>query len=85
MTITLQTWGPDYPDPHTNASTFAHEPRQLRRGGQHRLPRLAHRLGSGSELHAMTEAAVVEKDADKRAAMYEEIQRKAPRQLAPSS
>jgi peptide/nickel transport system substrate-binding protein len=24
--ITLQTWGPDYPDPHTNASTFAMNP-----------------------------------------------------------
>ncbi len=28
------------------------------------------------ELHAMTEAAVVEKDTEKRKAMYEEIQRK---------
>jgi hypothetical protein len=44
--ITLQTWGPDYPDPHTNASTFAMNPDNSDEAGDG-LPRLADRLGSG--------------------------------------
>jgi peptide/nickel transport system substrate-binding protein len=73
--MTLQTWGPDYPDPHTNASTFAMNPDNSDEAGN--TGYLAWRTAwDPGELHAMTEAAVVEKDAAKRAAMYEDIQRK---------
>ena len=33
--IIMLSWGPDYPDPHTNADTFARNPRQL---GRRRRP-----------------------------------------------
>lgn len=73
--ITIQTWGPDYPDPHTNASTFAMNPDnsdEAKATGY-----LAWRTAwDPGELGAMTEAAVAEKDGAKRAAMYEEIQKK---------
>jgi peptide/nickel transport system substrate-binding protein len=73
--ITLQTWGPDYPDPHTNASTFAQNPDNSDEAGN--TGYLAWRTAwDPGELHAMTDAAVVEKDTEKRRAMYEEIQRK---------
>lgn len=73
--ITLQTWGPDYPDPHTNASTFAMNPDNSDEAGATGF--LAWRTAwDPAELGAMTEAAVVEKDGEKRKAMYEEIQRK---------
>jgi peptide/nickel transport system substrate-binding protein len=73
--ITLQTWGPDYPDPHTNASTFAMNPDNSDEAGATGF--LAWRTAwDPGELGAMTEAAVTEKDGDKRKAMYEEIQRK---------
>ncbi|WP_354001249.1 ABC transporter substrate-binding protein [Tabrizicola flagellatus] len=71
---TLQTWGPDYPDPHTNASTFAMNPDNSDEANA--TGYLAWRTAwDPGELGAMTEAAVAEKDADKRRAMYEEIQR----------
>lgn len=73
--MTLQTWGPDYPDPHTNASTFAMNPDnsdEAKATGY-----LAWRTAwDPGEMHKMAEAAVAEKDADKRKAMYEEMQRK---------
>lgn len=73
--ITVQTWGPDYPDPHTNASTFAMNPDNSDEAAATGF--LAWRTAwDPGELGAMTEAAVVEKDGDKRAAMYEEIQRR---------
>ena len=72
--ITLQTWGPDYPDPHTNASTFASNPDNSDEAGA--TGYLAWRTAwDPGALGAMTDAAVVEKDTDKRKAMYEEIQR----------
>ncbi len=73
--MTLQTWGPDYPDPHTNASTFAMNPDNSDEAGN--TGYLAWRTAwDPGALHAMTEAAVLEKDTDTRKAMYEEIQRK---------
>jgi len=72
--ITLQTWGPDYPDPHTNASTFASNPDNSDEANA--TGYLAWRTAwDPGALGAMTDAAVVEKDTDKRKAMYEEIQR----------
>jgi len=74
--ITLQTWGPDYPDPHTNASTFALNPDNS--DAANATGYLAWRTAwdPGAELNAETEAAVVEKDSAKRAEMYADIQRK---------
>jgi peptide/nickel transport system substrate-binding protein len=73
--MTLQTWGPDYPDPHTNASTFAMNPDNSDEAGN--TGYLAWRTAwEPGELHAMTEAAVVEKDTATRQGMYEEIQRR---------
>lgn len=73
--MTLQTWGPDYPDPHTNASTFAQNPDNSDEAGN--TGYLAWRTAwDPGELHAMTDAAVQERDTAKREAMYEEIQRR---------
>lgn len=73
--ITVQTWGPDYPDPHTNASTFAMNPDNSDEANATGF--LAWRTAwDPKELGAMTEAAVAERDGEKRRAMYEEIQRK---------
>jgi peptide/nickel transport system substrate-binding protein len=73
--MTLQTWGPDYPDPHTNASTFAQNPDNSDEAGN--TGYLAWRTAwDPGELHAMTDAAVQERDTEKRKAMYEEIQRR---------
>src|SRR5690606_7640882 len=78
---TLQSWGPDYPDPHTNASTFAQNPGNADedKNTGYLAWRNAYEPG---ELDAMTQAAVEERDAEKRKAMYEEIQTK-HRQTAP--
>jgi peptide/nickel transport system substrate-binding protein len=69
---TLQSWGPDYPDPHTNASAFsmnADNADDAQTGG------LAWRNAyDPGELHAQTEAAVMERDPEKRKAMYAGIQ-----------
>jgi peptide/nickel transport system substrate-binding protein len=73
--ITLQAWGPDYPDPHTNASTFAVNPDNSDEANL--TGQLAWRTAyEPGEVMEMTMAAVVERDADKRAAMYQEIQRR---------
>ncbi|MCY1125978.1 ABC transporter substrate-binding protein [Frigidibacter sp. RF13] len=78
---TLQSWGPDYPDPHTNASTFAQNPGNADedKNTGYLAWRNAYEPG---ELDAMTQAAVEERDGDKRKAMYEEIQKK-HRETAP--
>ena len=72
--ITIQTWGPDYPDPHTNASTFAMNPNNADEAKATGF--LAWRTAwEPGDLGAMTAAAVEERDGDKRRAMYEDIQR----------
>jgi peptide/nickel transport system substrate-binding protein len=69
---TLQSWGPDYPDPHTNASAFsmnADNSDGASTGG------LAWRNAyDPGELHGKTAAAVMERDPAAREAMYKEIQ-----------
>ncbi len=73
--IYLGAWGPDYPDPHTNADSFAHNPDN--RDEAKLTGKLAWRNSwYDPQVNALTEAAVVEKDAKKRAAMYRELQRK---------
>lgn len=67
-------WGPDYPDPQTNAGTFAFNPDnsdEIKATGL-----LAYRNAwFPGDMNAKTEAAVVEGDTDERRKMYEELQR----------
>ena len=74
--ITLQTWGPDYPDPQTNASTFAWNPNNADDAGLAGVLAWRTAWDPGAEINALTDAAVQEKDADKRKAMYEDLQRR---------
>lgn len=70
----LGAWGPDYPDPQTNAGTFAYNPDNSDEAQATGL--LAYR--NAWDPGALTEkvsVAVTETDTDKRRAMYEEIQR----------
>ncbi len=70
----MEAWGPDYPDPHTNADTFARNPDNSDEGNNTGI--LAWRNAwPATETNDETNAAVLEMDGDKRAAMYEEIQR----------
>jgi peptide/nickel transport system substrate-binding protein len=72
--LMLQNWGPDYPDPHTNASTFAANPDNSDEGGH--TGYLAWRNAYAAEsTNAMVEQAVQEQDADVRRQLYEEMQR----------
>ncbi len=72
--IYVGAWGPDYPDPNTNAGTFAFNPDNSDEAGATGL--LAWRNSwSIPEMSEATLAAVVENDRDARAAMYEAIQR----------
>ncbi len=72
--IYLGAWGPDYPDPHTNADTFAHNPNNT---DEAKLTgKLAWRNSWDiPEMTKETEAAVQEADTAKRAEMYRAIQR----------
>jgi peptide/nickel transport system substrate-binding protein len=72
--VYLGAWGPDYPDPHTNADTFAHNPDN---SDEAKLTgKLAWRNAwDMPDMTAATTAAVLEKDSAKRAEMYRNIQR----------
>ena len=72
--ILLATWGPDYPDPHTNADTFAHNPDNSDEA-QHTGKLMWRNAWDDPALTAMTEAALLERDSERRAALYREIQR----------
>jgi len=72
---TLQSWGPDYPDPNTNSSTFAENPDNSDEAQNTGYLAWRNAYDPG-ELTAMSQAAVMEMDADKRKAMYEELQKK---------
>ncbi len=70
----IGAWGPDYPDPHTNAGTFAFNPDNSDEAGATGL--LAWRNAWGTDgLTEKVAAAVVEGDRDARQGMYEAIQR----------
>ncbi|MBE0455317.1 MAG: ABC transporter substrate-binding protein [Roseovarius sp.] len=72
--IYLGAWGPDYPDPNTNAGTFAYNPDNSNEAGATGL--LAWRNAWGiPEMSERTLAAVVENDTDTRRNMYLELQR----------
>lgn len=67
-------WGPDYQDPHSNAQAFASNPDNSDQG---QVKTLAWRNAWDiPELTRMTQEAVLERDPDKRAAAYHEIQRR---------
>jgi peptide/nickel transport system substrate-binding protein len=78
---TLQTWGPDYPDPNTNSSTFAENPDNS--DAANNTGYLAWRNAyDPGEMTAESRAAVLERDPDKRVAMYADLQTK-HRQTSP--
>ena len=74
LDVYVGAWGPDYPDPQTNAGTFAFNPDngdEVKATGL-----LAYRNAwDPGPLNEKTLAAVVETDVDARRAMYEDIQR----------
>lgn len=79
--IYVGAWGPDYPDPNTNAGTFAFNPDNTDEAGATGL--LAWRNAWHiPDMSNDTLAAVVESDRDTRAKMYEELQR-AHQQVSP--
>ena len=72
--IYIGSWGPDYPDPHTNADTFARNPNNTDDAKLTGL--LAWRNAWDiPEMTRRTDAAVLEKDNARRAQMYGDIQR----------
>lgn len=72
--IYIGQWGADYWDPHTNADTFVRNPDN---GDEAALKPLAWRNAWDiPELTAMADAAVLERDGARRAALYGDIQRK---------
>lgn len=69
----LGAWGPDYPDPQTNAGTFAYNPDNSVEAQATGL--LAWRTAwNPGDLSGKVDAAVTENDVEKRVAMYKEIQ-----------
>lgn len=71
--LLIYQWGADYQDPHTNADTFAANPDNADDASA--KPLAWRNAWDIPELTKKTMAAVEERDAGKRAAMYEEIQR----------
>lgn len=73
LDVWVGLWGPDYPDPHSNAKAFAFHDATDPDGSKGNL---ADRFGWDSgELSDMVMAAVQEQDTQKRQEMYAEIQR----------
>ena len=72
--IYIGSWGPDYQDPHTNAQTFASNPDNSDDAATKTLAwRNAWDI---PELTDEVNAAILEQDTAKRAAMYEDLQKK---------
>jgi peptide/nickel transport system substrate-binding protein len=71
--IYIGRWGPDYQDPHTNAGTFASNPDN---GDNAKAKTLAWRNAWDiPHMTRMTHAAILERNGDRRAEIYREIQR----------
>ena len=71
--IYIGRWGPDYQDPHTNAETFA---MNVDNSDDAKSKTLAWRNAWDiPEMTARTQAAVLERDAAKRAEIYQALQR----------
>ncbi|GFE66002.1 ABC transporter substrate-binding protein [Litoreibacter roseus] len=73
LDVYLGAWGPDYPDPQTNAGTFAYNPDNSDEAQATGLLAWRNSWDTGG-LTEKVEAAVTENDRDARAQMYEEIQ-----------
>jgi len=72
LDIWFGLWGPDYPDPHSNAKAFAVNQKDAPDGSAG----LADRFGwDAGKLSQDAMAAVREQDADKRRTMYETLQK----------
>ena len=74
LAVYIGAWGPDYPDPQTNAGTFAYNPDNSEEAKATGLLAWRNAWNPG-DLTQKTEAAVVEGDRDLRKKMYEDIQR----------
>lgn len=72
--ITLISWEPDYLDPHSTADYFTRNPDNSEEASNKTLPWRA--SWDIPELTKETDAAAVEKDAEKRKALYLDLQRK---------
>ena len=72
---TLQSWGPDYPDPNTNSSTFAENPNNSDEAKATGYLAWRNAYDPG-ELGPLSQAAVLERDPAKRVEMYAELQKK---------
>ncbi len=70
----LGAWGPDYPDPQTNAGTFAFNPDNSDEKKATGLLAYRNAWDPGA-MNQAVEAAVIEGDRDKRAKMYQDMQR----------
>ncbi|MDJ1160113.1 ABC transporter substrate-binding protein [Chelatococcus sp. SYSU_G07232] len=70
--IYIGQWGADYQDPHTNADTFAANPNNA--DDAKAKPLAWRNAWDIPELTKRTEAAVLERDAAKRAALYGDLQ-----------
>lgn len=73
LDIYLGAWGPDYPDPQTNAGTFAYNPDNSDEANATGLLAWRNSWDTGG-LTEQTAAAVVEGDTAKREKMYHDIQ-----------
>jgi peptide/nickel transport system substrate-binding protein len=74
LDVYLGAWGPDYPDPHTNAGTFAYNPDNSDEANATGLLAWRNSWDTGG-LTEKVDAAVVENDTAARVQMYQEIQR----------
>ncbi|RJE88198.1 ABC transporter substrate-binding protein [Paracoccus onubensis] len=74
--IFLGEWGPDYSDPNTNAATFAWNPDNSDDAAATGLLAWRNAYAVPEDMAEMTEAATREQDSDKRAQMYQDLQRK---------
>ncbi len=72
---TLQTWGPDYPDPNTNSSTFAENPDNSDAANNTGYLAWRNAYDPGA-MTAQSKAAVLERDPAKRVEMYADLQKK---------
>ncbi|KIC51341.1 ABC transporter substrate-binding protein [Tateyamaria sp. ANG-S1] len=73
LDVYLGAWGPDYPDPQTNAGTFAYNPDNSDEANATGLLAWRNSWDTGG-LTEKVDAAVVENDRDMRIQMYQDIQ-----------
>jgi peptide/nickel transport system substrate-binding protein len=73
LDVYIGAWGPDYPDPQTNAGTFAYNPDNSDAAGATGLLAWRNAWDVG-DLNAKVDAAVIENDRDTRAQMYLDMQ-----------